>query len=324
MSKKEGKRRRSSFFARIFGGGKKKDEKETEQPVLEVKGKEKEEGRGKEDDVGEGDERLDKTVVQREEKENAGRMKQREVSSGPIEASEGKIDVEVACAEKRVDDEEKAVGNENVDEIAEGPEEIAQKMSRHRVSSSSFHLEAPRPHHHQLSKHASEGHLLHEAFVGDQSAVKRLLLTDVDVNCKDKECHSTPLHHAAKSGHIHVVETLIRHGANVNAKDDEGETPLHEACDAGKIHVVEILIKNGANVNEKDKLGWTPLHNAAGCEDYPEIVSVLLKAGAKLKATNNDYETAETVALKNSHPLSHKILLEYGCGRAVEGSAPGP
>eukprot|EP00940_MAST-03C_sp_MAST-3C-sp2_P001394 g1394.t1 len=182
------------------------------------------------------------------------------------------------------------------------------KFARHRASSTSFHIDAPRPIDHRLSKKASEGHLLHEAFVGDQTGVKKLLLTGVDVNCRDEECKSTPLHHAAKCGHIHVAETLIAHGADVNAVDEEGETPLHEACDGGNALLVRLFLEHGAKINLTDKMGWTPLHNAAGCDDHHEIVSLLLEKGAKPWICNRAGDTAQQLASKNNHEKSFELL----------------
>jgi ankyrin repeat protein len=38
----------------------------------------------------------------------------------------------------------------------------------------------------------------------------------------------TALHHAARLGHIDIVEFLLQNGANVNAQTVQGKTPLHQ------------------------------------------------------------------------------------------------
>jgi hypothetical protein len=95
------------------------------------------------------------------------------------------------------------------------------------------------------------------------------------VNRADKH-GSTPLHLAAgahtmpemallgspKAGRptedTTLIETLLRHGAKVNAKDREGNTPLHNATAWGNLKVVRTLIQSGADALCQNFLGWTP------------------------------------------------------------------
>lgn len=49
-----------------------------------------------------------------------------------------------------------------------------------------------------------------------------------------------------------------------------GMAALHEAVLTGNMEVVKLLVKYGADVHQRDEDGWTPLHMA--CSDgYPEI-----------------------------------------------------
>ena len=56
---------------------------------------------------------------------------------------------------------------------------------------------------------------------------------------------STPLHLAAGYNRVGVVEVLIKHGADVHAKDKGGLVPLHNACSYGHYEVAELLVKVG-------------------------------------------------------------------------------
>ena len=51
----------------------------------------------------------------------------------------------------------------------------------------------------------------------------------------------TALHLAASEGHSNVVEYLINHNAQINAKDRWGNTSLDDAKRAGNKLIVELL-----------------------------------------------------------------------------------
>ncbi|KIW66484.1 hypothetical protein PV04_05817 [Phialophora macrospora] len=55
-----------------------------------------------------------------------------------------------------------------------------------------------------------------------------------------------------------TIETLLAHGADVNAKDEQGNTPLHNATAWGNLKAVRALIQAGADPMSKNRAGWTP------------------------------------------------------------------
>ena len=60
------------------------------------------------------------------------------------------------------------------------------------------------------------------------------------------------------------MESLLKHGADVNLKNSDGQTLLHAFCKSAPLniflHKAKILIDYGANPNIQDELGNTPLH----------------------------------------------------------------
>jgi cytohesin len=136
------------------------------------------------------------------------------------------------------------------------------------------------------------------------------------VNAKHKY-GLTPLHRAAFYGHKEVVEMLIAAGADVNAKDDNGDTPLDVAVNlqrfhpnnteiaedlrkhggktkkelnvlfdsirTGNIEAVKKHIAAGMDVNAKDIAGSTPLFNAV-LRSSKEIAELLIVEGADVNA----------------------------------------
>jgi ankyrin repeat protein len=120
------------------------------------------------------------------------------------------------------------------------------------------------------------------AMLGNIEAVKQHLADGADVDAKDED-GETSLHRAAKFGHKEIAELLISNGADVNAKSEGYEsTPLHHAAWAGYAHkeVTELLIAKGADVNAKNNIGITPL-DAAITRSHTEIADLLRKHGGK-------------------------------------------
>ena len=61
----------------------------------------------------------------------------------------------------------------------------------------------------------------------------------------------TPLHVAARAGHLRECQQLIELGAAVDPVDLLGWTPFGMAVAKGHADIVSLLIKNGANVNRR-------------------------------------------------------------------------
>lgn len=100
------------------------------------------------------------------------------------------------------------------------------------------------------------------AMDGDVERVDTLLFKGVSPDATDNAGYK-PLHYAARNGHYKVCETLLQHGADVNATTRSiGATPLHRAVTQGHTKVIDLLLEHGADANLRDADGKTPLHRA--------------------------------------------------------------
>ncbi|KAH9011723.1 ankyrin repeat-containing domain protein, partial [Lactarius deliciosus] len=118
----------------------------------------------------------------------------------------------------------------------------------------------------------------------------------------------------AKSNHkTDIVQLLVRHGADVTARDDAYSTPLHLASSKGSVETVNLLIEHGADVNAQNGNHSTPLHLAASSQLAPEgnIVRLLLKHGANVDAKDGEGRTPVQIASSEGHFWIAKLLSDY-------------
>ena len=114
------------------------------------------------------------------------------------------------------------------------------------------------------------------------------------------------LHHACNRGHMRVVAELLKHDAEVDARDDSGESPLHLACYAGQLLIVDMLLDKGADINALNAYLETPLFYAAK-RGMPAVTRLLLQRGANPLLENQFGDRAVDVA----HDERTRLELTY-------------
>ena len=147
---------------------------------------------------------------------------------------------------------------------------------------------------------------------GEQETVETLIKAGADVNAK-KYSGRTALMWAAFNNYKEVMDALIRAGADVNTKDERGHTVLMYATFNNNKETVDALIRAGADVNAKDENGRTALMHAAKY-DYREIIDMLRKAaeqkGAEKSFLLNTRRTLQTQSLEQTSPLQQAKIPE--------------
>ena len=114
-----------------------------------------------------------------------------------------------------------------------------------------------------------ETRLLNAAYQGQHQIWEILINNGADVNQKRFRGPSA-LHEAVANvsaenlnGKIAVLKTLLGHGIDIEATDEDGHTALHCAALSGNLEIPNLLISKGANVSAKNNWGDSPLDSAA-------------------------------------------------------------
>ena len=165
-----------------------------------------------------------------------------------------------------------------------------------------------------LSAHHEKG-LLADARRGDLHHMKKRMRNSIfkraeDVNQKD-ERHCTPLHYAAKNGHLDMIRFLLEKGADLAAADKHGWSVLQYAVRYSTPRTVETLIDLGAALGHVERKGWTCLHLAAR-NGQADIARLLLERGANVDQTQDQGWNALHLAVRYGQPDTISTLLEYG------------
>jgi hypothetical protein len=106
-----------------------------------------------------------------------------------------------------------------------------------------------------------------------------------------------------------VLQSLIAHGANVNAGDRRGVTPLMFACQRDDPAFIQPLLDAGAAVNVADDLGRTPLMIAAESFRNETVkVHMLLDAGADVTMRDDQGRTAAERISSSSNAELRSLL----------------
>jgi len=123
----------------------------------------------------------------------------------------------------------------------------------------------------------------------------------------DQVTGASPLHLAAKDGHLDVARVLIESATNPSPLDWDGLTPLHHAAMSGHRQIAELLLEKGSDLSPRDLSNRTPLHYAAEGNHF-KVVELLLEKGADKRLRDQDGKTPVVLAEQHGNWEVAKLI----------------
>ena len=122
-----------------------------------------------------------------------------------------------------------------------------------------------------------------------------------------------PLWLAAESGHVDIVEALLRASVDPNTSRGESrETVLMIAARAGQTPVIQRLIAYDADVNRQDRVRDQTALMWAAAEGHPDVVRLLAEAGAELEVRSSTGVTPLMFAIRSGDLDTTRQMLDQG------------
>lgn len=121
---------------------------------------------------------------------------------------------------------------------------------------------------------------------------------------------ATPVLFRSYNLSVEILQMLLTAGADINARNAQGQTPLHLVSTMSDIDKWKWMIEKGADLNARDNAGEPPFFRltftVSSTDIYRTAMDNLLAHGADLKLCSNDGNT-----------LLHRAILDYGVSSSV-------
>lgn len=161
-----------------------------------------------------------------------------------------------------------------------------------------------------IPSHGPYQALVRKAYVPKSSDISTLPAL-IDEALKQGSTLDKELHNATIARDATRVEYLLKRGAKVNARDDEGKTPLIVAVASGDISLISGLLAYGADPNAQDHDGWTAAMHAVRSNE-PKIFRLMGQYKANYNLVNSDDMTALAMAVMNNKANAAVAMLDTG------------
>lgn len=158
-------------------------------------------------------------------------------------------------------------------------------------------LEAGSPADSEDDPYGRSALILASTYGGDAGIVGHLLAAGADVDRTDHVGETALLRAVRSRDRLDVVRLLLEKGADPNLPVyHSNETPLHHAALFAGPQTIRLLLAAGAEIEARQQQGETALFVAAG-RGYRDNVEALLAAGAEIDAPSGDGRTPILAAI---------------------------
>ena len=144
---------------------------------------------------------------------------------------------------------------------------------------------------------------------GNVEAINVLLDAGADTDIADNY-GATWIHHAvAGVCSKDVLQVIIDHGTDVNARKKNNATALMIACGRGNMDAINVLLNAGADTGLFDDIGATWIHHAVARACSKDVLHVIIDHGTDINAGNENNVTALMIACGKGNVDSINVLL---------------
>uniref|UniRef100_A0A4W3JBX9 Palmitoyltransferase n=1 Tax=Callorhinchus milii TaxID=7868 RepID=A0A4W3JBX9_CALMI len=162
--------------------------------------------------------------------------------------------------------------------------------------------------------------LLHWAAINNRvELVKYYISKGAIVDQLGGDLNATPLHWATRHGHLSMVVTLMKYGADPSLVDREGFTCLHLAVQFQHMSIIAYIVAKGQDVDALDMNGQTPLILATRKIIGPEPTRFLTKLNASINIADKvQQNTPLHWAVMSGNVAAAVVLLDAGANVEAE------
>ena len=152
---------------------------------------------------------------------------------------------------------------------------------------------------------------LHYAAASTPETLALLMENGAEIN-RVSAIGTTPLYYAVLHGNAKTTAFLIKKGAAVKIKRDDGLTLLHLAARGElPLDLVSAMVEKGLAVDGATDFGFTPLHYAVLGKRF-DVASLLIKKGANPDHEAKGGETPLMLAIRHGNDKMAALLLKSG------------